>query len=98
MYLSARGAVPSSLLLSDDHKPLTHGAFSTIVSSRLEELGLLALHHGTYSLQIGNATSAKNTDISGIYAGPPRGFWWPRALTRNEALDHTCGGYCVKYS
>ena len=25
-------------------------------------------------------------------------IWGPRALTRNEALDHTCGGYCVKHN
>ena len=31
-------------------------------------------------------------------AGPPTGFWEPRALTRNEALDHTCGGHCVKHN
>ena len=32
------------------------------------------------------------------WAGPPTAFWGPRALTRNEALDHTCGGYCVKHN
>ena len=64
--VSDRGAVPNSLFPSDNHKPLTHAAFSTAVSSRLEELGLLAIHHSTHSLQMGNVTSAKNTDISGI--------------------------------
>ena len=33
-----------------------------------------------------------------MLSGPPTGFWGPGVLTRNEALDHTRGDYCVKHN
>ena len=36
-------------------------------------------------------------NIHFLEPGPPTGFWGPRALTKNEALDQT-RDYCVKHN
>ena len=66
-YLSARGAVPGPLFLSEDQKPLTRTMFSSAVSNLLEELGLQASLYNTHSFRIGGATSAKDAGIPDVY-------------------------------